>query len=65
MIDGVMDFDDVISKMQKSMRGNRGNSAALNQPERVAVTDSVNPIDLSASTVFQTRSLKLALQLLE
>jgi len=36
MIDGVASFDDIVAKMQKSMRSNRSASAIIEMPELVA-----------------------------
>jgi signal peptide peptidase SppA len=56
MVDGVMSFDDVVAKMQKSMRTQRGQQAEVITPEVVA--------DAAPAVSGQTQARRRALQLM-
>ena len=61
MIDGVMDFDEVVAKMQKSMKSGRSPSASTILPEPVA---ELSGEEIQVTRSAQTANRKLALQLL-
>ena len=46
MVDGVATFDDVVAKMQKSARGNRGARVEIDSPEPTAIRPAFNRASL-------------------
>ena len=63
MVDGVASFDDVVSKMQKSMKVGRGARADALTPEVVAAIEESVPEPVAITRAFSDR-FKLELELL-